>query len=62
VYVTVDDAAPASAEDADYFLKWLGRINEVAASHPDYNSDAERDAVLAHITRARTFYEACRQR
>ncbi|HLU05944.1 MAG TPA: CehA/McbA family metallohydrolase [Woeseiaceae bacterium] len=57
VYVNVDGKAPQSAEDADYFIAWIERIRESAAEHPDYNSDEERAAVLAHLDRAVQVFE-----
>lgn len=60
VYVSVGNEAHRSPVDAAYFLAWLARIREAAATHPDYNSDAEREAVLGHIDAAKPFYDACR--
>ncbi|HNP35062.1 MAG TPA: CehA/McbA family metallohydrolase [Woeseiaceae bacterium] len=60
VYLTVDNTKPRSPADADYFLKWIDRIREVAAAHPDYNSAAERAAVLKNLDDAEAFYKACR--
>ena len=57
VYVNIDGKAPRSAEDAAYFIAWIERIRESAAAHPDYNSDDERDAVLAHLDRAQKVFE-----
>ena len=59
VYVSVDGRQPRSADDATYFLAWLDRLREAAEKHADYNSDAERDTVLSHISEARGFYESC---
>jgi hypothetical protein len=57
VYVNIDDKAPRSREDAEYFIAWIERIRESAAEHPDYNSEAERDAVLANLDRAERVFE-----
>ncbi|HEX2138596.1 MAG TPA: CehA/McbA family metallohydrolase, partial [Woeseiaceae bacterium] len=57
VYVTVDGAGPRSPEDAEYFLAWIERIRESAANHPDYNTAAERAAVLEHLDQAQRIYE-----
>jgi hypothetical protein len=62
VYLTVDGKQPSSPEDAAYFLAWLDLLEEAAAAHADYNSDAERVAVLSHIDEARAFYTACSAR
>ncbi|HEX9852762.1 MAG TPA: CehA/McbA family metallohydrolase, partial [Woeseiaceae bacterium] len=52
VYVTVDGKGLRSTDDADYFIAWINRVRESAEAHPDYNSTAEREIVLANIDRA----------
>ncbi len=61
VYVTVDGQRPRSPEDARYFLAWIERIRESAANHPDYNTPAERAAVLENLDRAERLYEQLAQ-
>ena len=46
-----------SADDAQYFLAWLARVRESAASHADYNSIQERQQVLQNIDAASAVYE-----
>ena len=60
VYVTVGGEPPRSTEDADYFIAWIDRIRESAADHPDYNTAAERAAVLEHLDAAQRVLEARR--
>jgi hypothetical protein len=38
--------------DADFFLKWLSRLEAAASVHPAYNTPAERDATLREISAA----------
>ena len=57
VYVTVGGEPPRSANDAEYFLAWIERIREAASQHEDYNSEAEKAAVLAHLDQARAVFE-----
>ena len=57
VYVTVDGQPARSEEDAQYFLDWIERIRESAAEHPDYNTDEEREAVLANLDRAERVFQ-----
>lgn len=57
VYVSFDGQPVRSAEDVDYFIAWIERIRESASSHPDYNSDEERAAVLANLDRAQRVFE-----
>ena len=52
-----DGAGPRSAEDAEYFMAWIDRIEASAAAHADYNSDEERRAVLDNLDRARRVFE-----
>ncbi len=60
VWVSVDGSLPTAADDADYFLAWIERLRETAAAHPDYNSDDERERVLARLDAATERFEACR--
>jgi TolB protein len=39
--------------DAQFFLKWIDRLENVAASNEDYNTAHERAATLAQIRAAR---------
>lgn len=57
VYVTSAGEPPRSTEDAEYFLAWIERIRESAADHPDYNTAAERAAILGHLDEARRVFE-----
>jgi hypothetical protein len=60
VFVTVDGKALRSADDANYFIAWIARIRESAASHPDYNSAEERNIVLSNIDKATKVFESRR--
>jgi Tol biopolymer transport system component len=53
VYVTVGGEPIRSAEDARYFLAWIGRLEDATKVQPDYESDAERKKVLDLLARAR---------
>jgi hypothetical protein len=57
VYLAVGGRPARSTEDAEYFVQWLDRLSAVARSSPDWNSDAERDATLTLIRRARDEFE-----
>jgi len=58
VFVTVAGQAVQSAKDSAYFLAWIDRLTEAAASHSDYNTEAERTTTLAQIDRARRVFQA----
>ncbi len=57
IYVAVDGRPVRSREDAAYFIAWIDRVAASAAAHPDWNSPAERVAVLARIAEARAIFE-----
>ncbi|MBV9344018.1 MAG: CehA/McbA family metallohydrolase [Gammaproteobacteria bacterium] len=56
VYVRVGAEGPRSPEDARYFLAWISHLAEVTAAYPDWNSAAEKQAVLSELERARQIY------
>ena len=58
VYVQVGDAPPRSPEDAAYFVKWLDRVIGSARDRREWNTDAERDAVMATLDAARREFVA----
>jgi hypothetical protein len=57
VYLTVAGAPVRSAEDANYFLRWIDRLEAAAKASRDWNTDAERAATLDLIRRAREEFE-----
>ncbi len=57
LYITVGESTVRSAEDASYFLTWIGRIQESAEKHPDYNSDWEKQHVLQMLRDARSVFK-----
>jgi TolB protein len=60
VFVTVAGKPLRSKPDAEFFLKWIGKVKASASANRDYNSAAERDAVMRHIEDARRVFEARR--
>ena len=61
VYVHVGGRPRRSAEAAEYFLRWLDRIQGATEQNADYRTDAERAAVLNDVRQARAFYQRCLQ-
>lgn len=53
IFATVAGDAIRSARDAEYFIAWIDRVLAAARTHTGYNSDAEREAVVSEINRAR---------
>jgi TolB protein len=60
VFVTVADKPIVSAADADYFIAWIDRVLQAAETHPDYNDDTEREAVVSEIKQARSEFQTRR--
>jgi TolB protein len=56
VYVTIAKARPHSADDARYFAAWIDRIAETTAAYPDWNSAAEKHAVLERLAQAKAVF------
>ena len=57
VYVQVGNTKVRSKEDADYFLAWIAKAKAAAAANHDYNTPAERKAVMGHIEKAQRIFE-----
>jgi TolB protein len=56
IYVTVAGSQVRSPEDAAYFVAWIDRLIEAAKSNKDWNTEAERTAVLNLLSYARAIY------
>jgi hypothetical protein len=52
VFFHTEGLATHCGPDADFFLKWLGRLESAASTHESYNTAAERDATLGEIAAA----------
>jgi Tol biopolymer transport system component len=57
IYVTIGGKAPRSPEDAAYFAAWIDRVKEMTERSPDWNSPAEKEAVMKKLAEARAVYE-----
>jgi hypothetical protein len=57
IYVTVDGSRPHPKEDAEYFIAWIDQLISGAQTNHDWNSDAEKLAVIDQFTRARGVYQ-----
>ncbi len=58
VYVSVGGAATKSAEDAAFFLAWIGRLEAAVRSNRDWNTSEEKALVLKTLDQARQVYAA----
>lgn len=57
VYMTVDGKPIASKADAEYMIRWIDRLLQVADKPGRYSSDTERAEVRAIFQKARQEYE-----
>jgi hypothetical protein len=57
VWIEVEGKSQSSPQDATYFVRWIDRIIESATARDDYNTAAEKGAVLEELHRARAVYE-----
>ena len=57
VYVDVAGTPLRNAEDAAYFVAWMGRLITAAQSSTTWNTETEQQAVLAIFQKARQKYE-----
>jgi len=62
VYVTVDGKPVASKTDAEYMIRWIDRLIEVANKPGRYQSDAQRIQTQAIFKEARRVYENIAQK
>jgi hypothetical protein len=56
IYVTVAGSKPKPTEDAAYFIAWIDRLIDAAKSNQDWNTEAEKNAVLGVLASARKIY------
>ncbi len=57
IYITVTDSAPKAAEDAAYFIAWIGRLEEAVNANHDWNTETEKTTVLKMLNDAREVYK-----
>jgi len=56
IYIKVAGSTPQPTQDAAYFVAWIDRMIAQAKTNQDWNTPAEKDAVLNLLTYARTIY------
>jgi TolB protein len=57
VYVIVDGQPIRDRASAEYFVRWIDRLTEMAAAHPGWRSDKEKAHVLGQFAEARAIYQ-----
>jgi len=58
VWVSVDGQPVRSASAAEYSLRWIARLREMAETWPGWRSEAEQAHVHAQFDEARAIYES----
>ncbi len=58
IYVSVNDTPVRSAEDAEFFVRWIVRLEQVADSSTAWNTPAERATVLRALADAQSVFTA----
>ena len=56
VYITVAGKTPSAPQDARFFLAWIDKLIAAAQQHAGYNTEEEKQEVLATLNKAREFY------
>jgi TolB protein len=57
IYIHVEGSALPAKQDAAYFLAWIDRVTKAVQANRDWNTDAERQAVLKQLSGAREVFE-----
>jgi len=57
IYVTVTGSKPKPTDDVAYFIAWIDQLIESAKTNQDWNTVAEKNAVLRMLGSARKIYE-----
>ena len=56
VFVIVANHPIRDRASAEYFVKWIDRLTQMASDHPGWRSDREKAHVLGQFTEARAIY------
>ncbi len=56
IYVTVGGRPVRSAPDANFFVRWIERLESAAAAHAGWNTAAEKSEVLERLAAARAAF------
>ncbi len=57
VYVIAGGRPIRDRASAEYFVKWIDRLTEMATAHPGWRSDREKAHVLGQFAEARAIYQ-----
>ncbi len=57
IYIEVAGSKLNAGDDASYFIAWIDQLIAAARTNSDWNSDAEKSAVLDQLSQGRKVYE-----
>jgi hypothetical protein len=57
IYITVAGSKPHPSDDSAYFVSWIDQLIAGIEANKDWNTDAEKAAVLDQFSQARKVYE-----
>ena len=57
IYIRIEGSKISAKTDATYFVAWINQLIAAADANKDWNSEAEKTAVLDQLSRARKVYE-----
>ena len=57
IYISVRGEPPRAPADARFFEAWIDHLAQTTSAYPDWNSPAEKAAVLARLAQARALYQ-----
>jgi len=58
IYLKIAGAPQQPGQDAAFFVTWIDRLGAYADASKDWNTEAEKTAVMNTLSRARAVYEA----
>lgn len=61
IRVYVGDEKIRSRESAEYFMRWIEKLGQMAAAWPGWRSEAEKKHVFAQLDQARVVYEKLKE-
>ena len=56
IYLVIGGKPARSAEDARWFVRWIERLEAAASAHPGWNTEAEKQEVLARLAAAKEVF------
>lgn len=61
IWILVGDRPVRSEASADYFMRWIDKLTQMASTHPGWRSQKEKEHVLGQFQEARAIYMKLRE-